>query len=98
MNGEGGTFSILTRDGVNQNGEMYVEIRLSDTGPGLPEDVLAQLYRPLPGNRRMGHSGLGLSIVASLVEQSRGHITCQTEPGKGTSFSILLPQSARNDA
>lgn len=98
MNGEGGTFSILTRDGINQNGEMYVEIRLSDTGPGLPEDVLAQLYRPLPGNRRMGHSGLGLSIVASLVEQSRGHITCQTEPGKGTSFSILLPQSARNDA
>lgn len=98
MAGQGGKFSILTRDGVNQNGQMYLEIRLSDSGPGLPPDVMSQLYRPLPNNRRAGHSGLGLSIVASLVEQLRGHITCQSESGKGTSYSILLPQSARSDA
>jgi len=94
---QGGSLSISTDGDVNQNGRSYIEIRVSDTGPGLPQDVLKNLYQPLPHDRRAGHSGVGLSIVASLVEQLDGRITCQTRPGRGTSFSILLPQFSREE-
>lgn len=89
----GGRFSISTRDNVNQNGCLYVEIRLTDSGHGMPPDVMHRLFQPLEPNRRPGHAGIGLSIVASLVERLGGQITCQSNAGQGTCFIILLPQS-----
>jgi HD-like signal output (HDOD) protein/signal transduction histidine kinase len=89
----GGTFSISTHGDVNQDGKAYIEIRMEDTGPGVPPDVMQRLFQPLEPNRRMGHSGIGLSIVAGLVEQLDGRITCRSSLGKGTSFSVLLPQA-----
>lgn len=91
--GAGDCFFISTHANINQNGRGFIEIRLSDTGPGIPPDVMQQLFKPLEPNRRPGHSGVGLSIVAGLVERLEGHITCQNTTGRGTSFSILLPQS-----
>lgn len=89
----GGTFAISTRGNIIQGSQIYTEIRLSDTGPGLPPEVMQCLFKPLDPNRKSGHSGIGLSIVASLVERHGGQISCQSEAGKGTSFTILLPQS-----
>jgi signal transduction histidine kinase len=88
----GGCFTISTRGNVMQGAQSYIEIRLTDTGPGLPPDVSQSLFQPLDPNRRPGHSGIGLSIVASLVERLGGQITCQSQIGKGTCFNILLPQ------
>jgi len=92
----GGYFVISTHDNINQDGRSYIEIRLSDTGPGLPPEVMQHLFQPLgPDRRRPGHAGLGLSIVAALVEQLEGRITCQSKAGRGTRFSILLPKSGK---
>jgi nitrogen-specific signal transduction histidine kinase len=88
----GGTFTISTQGNVNQGGRTYIEIRLDDTGPGLPADVMQHLFQPLAPDRRQGHSGIGLSITAGLLQQLEGLITCRSKAGEGTSFSILLPQ------
>lgn len=90
-----GVVSISTHDGINQNGRSYIEIKLTDTGPGIPDDVMSKIFKPLDPHRRDGHSGLGLSIVAGLVEQLDGRVTCSSKTGRGTSFSILLPKSRR---
>jgi putative nucleotidyltransferase with HDIG domain len=90
----GGCFTVSTQGDVNQGGHSYIEIRLDDTGPGLPADVMRRLFQPLAPDRRPGHSGIGLSIVASLLQQLGGLITCRSKAGRGTSFSMLLPQPA----
>lgn len=89
----GGRVAIATRDSVTNDGHPCVEIILSDSGPGLPPDVKEHLFQPLEPNRRPGHSGIGLSIAANLVERLEGVITCRSDPGQGTTFSILLPRS-----
>ena len=89
----GGSFAISTQGDINQGGRSYLEIRMDDTGPGLPADVMQHLYQPLAPDRRPGHSGIGLSIAANLLQQLGGLITCRSKAGQGTSFSILLPRS-----
>lgn len=88
----GGCIAISTHSDVNQDGRSYIEIRMSDTGPGLPPDVMQRLFQPLEPGRRPGNAGVGLSIVAGLVEQLNGRITCLSKAGQGTNFSILLPK------
>jgi len=84
---------------VNQNGSMYASIVIQDTGPGLPAPVLDSLYRPLPAgsgaSRADGRAGLGLPIVLGLVERLRGSISCLSRPGKGTTFTLLVPEPQR---
>jgi len=90
--------TILTAQ-VNHNGIMHASIAIQDTGPGLPSAVLDSLYRPLPSAagapRADGRAGLGLSIVLGLVERLRGSISCLSRPGRGTTFTILLPEPQR---
>jgi signal transduction histidine kinase len=93
----GGNFIISTHSDVNQDGRAYIEIRMSDTGPGLPPDVKQRLFLPLGQIRRPGHSGVGLSIVANLIEQLNGRIICRSDAGQGTHFSILLPKSPEDN-
>ncbi|MBI2354522.1 MAG: HDOD domain-containing protein [Deltaproteobacteria bacterium] len=89
----GGRFVISTHDNVILNARAHIEIRLRDSGPGMPADVMQRLFQPLDTNRRPGHSGIGLSITAALVERLGGQISCKSDAGAGTSFSILLPRS-----
>lgn len=89
--GEGGTITIETEAEVSLNGQRYCQVTIADDGPGLPESVKQQLYQPL-GSSSKGeqNSGLGLSIVKRLVDESGGTIVCRT--GKsGTQFQLLLP-------
>ncbi|HJV35789.1 HDOD domain-containing protein [Geomonas sp.] len=94
----GDHFVVSTADNVILNGRFYVEIALRDSGPGLPPEVMQRLFQPLDDRQRPGHSGLGLSIVASLVEGLNGLIKCQSEVGTGTSFIILLPRQMEGKA
>jgi len=91
----GGVLSVSTSRCVGQDGSGYIEVRMSDTGPGISPDVMDRLFKPLDSNRRPGRSGVGLSIVAALVGSLDGRITCQSKPGQGTLFSILLPIHGR---
>jgi len=96
----GGVVVTEVTPDVDQNGVRYVQVRIRDTGPGLPAEVQASLYRPLPAGAPPpppGRAGLGLSIVLGLVQRSGGFITCQTGPVDGTTFTLLFPQSQRTD-
>jgi HD-like signal output (HDOD) protein/signal transduction histidine kinase len=89
----GGRFVVKTAGRIHLSGRDYAEIRLTDTGPGLPSDVDKYLFQPLSPMRRPGHAGMGLSIVAALVKALGGQITTQSRAGQGTTFVILLPMS-----
>lgn len=94
----GGRFSIGTRAIETDAAVGSVEISLSDTGPGIPPDVKERLFQPLPPDRRPANSGLGLSIVASLVNRLGGQISCASSPGEGTTFRIRFTQAHKEKA
>ncbi|UVW28445.1 HDOD domain-containing protein [Massilia sp. H6] len=86
----GGRIEILNRGHVNRERQLYLELVVSDTGPGLSREVLAHLFSPVKSTKDGAHHGLGLSIVHSLVKKLGGHIACRS--GRtGTAFEILLP-------
>lgn len=89
---DAGELHIATRDNINQDGQVFVEILLRDSGPGIPPAVMMQLFEPVQSSKGGQHAGLGLAIVKSLIKQMKGHIVCQSGAG-GTSFRILLPRS-----
>jgi HD-like signal output (HDOD) protein/signal transduction histidine kinase len=87
---DGGKIEISNRGHVNRERKLYLELVVSDTGPGLSADVLANLFSPVRSSKEGANHGLGLSIVHSLVKKMQGLITCRS--GKtGTTFEILLP-------
>jgi HD-like signal output (HDOD) protein/signal transduction histidine kinase len=89
----GGRIEIANRGHVNRERRLYLELVVSDTGPGLSSEVLANLFSAVKSTKEGPHHGLGLSIVHSLVKKLNGHIACRS--GKtGTSFEILLPAHA----
>lgn len=86
----GGRIEIVNRGHVNRERQLYLELVVSDNGPGLSRDVLAHLFSPVKSTKDGAHHGLGLSIVHSLVKKLGGHIACRS--GRtGTAFEILLP-------
>ncbi len=68
-----------------------IELTIRDDGPGLPENVLSQLFEPFTSTKGKGHSGLGLSIVHRLVSELNGSVTCSSSREKGTLFTIYFP-------
>ena len=93
LSATGGRIEIANRGHVNRERRLYLELVVSDTGPGLSREVLANLFSAVKSTKEGPHHGLGLSIVHSLVKKLNGHIACRS--GKtGTSFEILLPAHA----
>jgi signal transduction histidine kinase len=67
-----------------------VIIAISDTGVGIPDAVKEKIFKPLFTTKSKGQ-GLGLAVVKKLVEALNGHISFETEVGKGTTFIIEMP-------
>ena len=65
------------------------QLDIIDNGPGIPEDILENIFYPMISGRAEG-TGLGLSISQSIITQHEGLIECKSEPGK-TAFTIYLP-------
>ena len=73
----------------------YVTLAVSDTGTGMPSDVLVHAFEPFFSTKDVGQgSGLGLSMVYGFARQSGGHATIDSEEGKGSTVKIFLPRSS----
>lgn len=98
--GKTGEIKLQTRISRNmtigsKHHKLSAKIDVVDNGPGIPSNLIDQIFYPLVTGRPEG-TGLGLSIAQSLITQHQGMIKCTSEPGK-TIFSIFLPLSNGNE-
>jgi signal transduction histidine kinase len=74
-------------------GEGYIQIKISDNGPGIPKEYQEQVFEMyFRGSERSRGNGLGLYIVKKAVEKLNGTVRMETEWGRGTTFIVTLPQ------
>ena len=104
MQKTGGVMEVrLSRDDLDAESAMrispdvapgrYVRIEVRDTGMGMDEETLKHIFEPFftTKGKREGR-GLGLPVVQGIVKELEGAVTVDSEPGKGTSFTVLLPE------
>ena len=92
----GGNITITTRDRVYLGSNCCVEIRVSDDGPGLSDEIKNHLFTPVTSTKGADHSGLGLTIVKTLVDELAGTISCDSNQAEGTTFQIFLPRKTKS--
>jgi signal transduction histidine kinase len=86
---DGGSITI---ESICNPGSRMVEIKVADTGRGISRENLPRIFDPFFSTKQEGKGlGLGLSVVYGIIDRHKGAITAQSEPGKGTVFSIQLP-------
>jgi PAS domain S-box-containing protein len=100
----GGVLEISTEtiklDAKNVNGYQelipghYLKLTVSDTGHGMDRDTLERLFDPFFTTKGPAKgTGMGLAVVQGIVKRHKGAISVESEPGKGSSFEIILPQT-----
>jgi len=87
---ENGRIDVKTRSFIKPDGEPYVQIEFTDTGSGIPEEYLEDIFNPFFTTKSTG-SGLGLSISNQIIQDHRGYIHVESQLHKGSSFFINLP-------
>ncbi len=87
---ENGQITVKTRSFSKPGGEPYLQIEITDTGKGIPEEYLEDIFNPFFTTKSKG-SGLGLSISNQIIQEHHGYISVESQLNKGTSFYINLP-------
>ena len=71
----------------------YARISVHDTGCGIPSGIIDRIFEPYFTTKGMGSgTGLGLSVVHGIAQSHQGGVTCQSTPGRGTTFTLYLPR------
>jgi two-component system NtrC family sensor kinase len=92
---DGGTLTVRTQRNHDRLDEVVIEV--ADTGHGIPAAQLSKIFEPFFTTKPAGRgTGLGLSICYGLVEQHRGRIEVESEPGLGSTFRVYLPIAIGN--
>jgi signal transduction histidine kinase len=81
---------------IHKSGDEWVQISVTDTGPGIPADEATHIFEKFyqiatEGRQKTTGTGLGLAIAKSLVEMQRGQLWVESEVGRGSTFSFTLP-------
>ena len=88
---------VLTMEAKRSTEGRTMEIKISDTGCGIPKNDLKSIFEPFFTTKEEGKGvGLGLSVVYGIVTRHRGTIEVESEPGEGTTFTIRLPLAIGN--
>jgi len=94
--GHAGTLRVEVRP-TTQNDRKGVELRLADTGPGVPEELREEIFNPFVTTKKTG-VGLGLSIVSKIVDGHHGSIHVENAPGGGAVFTLFFPLDETGEA
>jgi signal transduction histidine kinase len=72
--------------------DRHVQIVVADTGQGIPPEDLPKIFTPFFTTKEIGQgTGLGLTVVHGIVQEHGGSISVESVPGRGTTFTIMLP-------
>jgi signal transduction histidine kinase len=89
---DGGRLALRTFD-LDMDGRPGIGIEVADTGAGMTADVMQRVFDPFFTTKRREGTGLGLSISQMLVTRQGGRISVESELGKGTTFTVWLPEA-----
>ncbi len=89
---EGGKIRIVTRMQDDQ-----VKIKVIDNGVGMNEEIRSRVFEPFLTTKKEKGDGIGLSLALGIISRHNGEITVESEPGEGTTFTIILPASDRKE-
>ncbi len=89
---EGGMVRVEIRSISTKRGETFVQAEISDTGNGIPEEHLENVFTPFFTTKKKG-SGLGLSNAHQIIQEHGGTINVESRVGEGSSFFVNLPVS-----
>lgn len=81
---------LIIASDLDEN-KKYIKITVTDTGKGIPPELLQHIFDPFFSTKGEGGTGLGLSVSHGIIKNHHGDITVESEVGKGTTFTIRLP-------
>jgi PAS domain S-box-containing protein len=89
---EGGTLRVATRRGSDDQGRDAILMEFADTGVGIPAGDIEKIFDPFYTTKEAGKgTGLGLAVSYSIIKRHKGDIKVESQLGKGTTFTLILP-------